>query len=136
MHDEEYTIREALQAGAKGYIMKNSGMNDLFLAIERISNGEKYFSQDVATKLIDTSINANKKKGNKSKEQIDEILSNREVEILKMYSQEKSTEEIAKKLKLSKRTIEKHKYNIMVKLGIKTHLGLAKYALKLDGIRI
>src|SRR5262245_36517029 len=60
MHDEEYTIREALEAGAKGYIMKNSGMNDLFMAIERISRGEKYFCQDAAAKLIDVTMNNGK----------------------------------------------------------------------------
>lgn len=132
MHDEEYTIREALQAGAKGYIMKNSGMNDLFMAIERISRGEKYFCQDAATKLIDNSLQSGKPITEKGRPKSNDIISDREKEILKMFGQDKSSDDIARKLKLSKRTIEKHKYNIMLKLGIKTPVGLAKYAMKMD----
>ena len=131
MHDEESFITNMIKAGASGYILKNIGAEELSGAIRKITGGDKYYSSDVALKLMgpyhDDIVD---RKPRPSKDVPKEILSSREIEILKMIANEMTNEEIAKKLEISKRTVDSHRQNILNKLQAKNVAGLIKYAIE------
>ncbi|MDE5421076.1 response regulator transcription factor [Ancylomarina sp. DW003] len=123
MHgDQEYVIK-MLEAGAMGYILKNSGKEEVLTAIKSIANGETYLSQEVSKCLMLNAIQ-------KSKPSTDIPLTKREVEVLQLISQEFSNAEIANKLFVSTRTIDTHRRNLMEKLAVKNTAGLVKYAFR------
>ncbi len=118
-------IMQALESGAKGYILKNAGKDELLTAIKCVSRGDSYFSKDVSVSLMKQIQNPGKEKLKRA----DIPLSKREVEILKLISQEYSNQEIAEKLFISIRTVDTHRRNLLEKLGIKNNVGLVKYAI-------
>ncbi|MRT93946.1 response regulator transcription factor [Ancylomarina sp. 16SWW S1-10-2] len=121
MHgDQEYVIK-MLEAGAMGYILKNSGKEEMLNAIKCIANGETYLSQEVSKCLM---LNALQK----SKPSTDIPLTKREIEVLQLITQEFSNAEIANKLFVSTRTIDTHRRNLMEKLDVKNTAGLVRYA--------
>lgn len=133
MHDEAFQIKNMLIAGASGYLLKNTGSEELINAIQSIHEGNKYFCSEVAVKLItdtgDDSVNVahvveNRIENRKVK------LSKREVEVLTLIANEFTNEEISKKLSLSKRTIDSHRQNILNKLGVRNTAGLIRYAIE------
>ena len=123
MHNEENVINKAVDLGACGYILKNSGIDELVKAIQSVVNKERYFSNEVSQILI----KAINKKVKTSK---NEVLSDRELEVLVLIVRELTNKEIAEKLNLSYRTVEGHRIHIMEKLNLKSTIGLVKYALK------
>ena len=126
MHNEENVIKQALKIGASGYILKNSGINELVKAVLTIVEGEDYYSNEVSQILLKGTI----KKTKKSLEERNEILSQREKQILGMIVRELTSKEIGDELCLSSRTVEGHRINIMEKLNIKSTIGLVKYAIQ------
>lgn len=132
MHSEEFQIKNMIKAGASGYILKNTGLEELNRAIKTVINGNKFYSNEVALKLLgdfkeddDNSILSPSKPVVKIAE-----LSNREIQVLRLIASEFTNAEIAKKLKLSRRTIDSHRYNIVNKLHVKNTAGLIKFAIK------
>ena len=132
MHSEEFQIKSMIKAGASGYILKNTGLEELNRAIKTVINGNKFYSNEVALKLLgdfkeddDSSILSPSKPVVKIAE-----LSNREIQVLRLIASEFTNAEIAKKLKLSRRTIDSHRYNIVNKLHVKNTAGLIKFAIK------
>ncbi len=128
MYNESYEIKNMVKAGAKGYLLKNTGPDELRTAIETIVDGGRYFSNEVAVRLIEsyeestpstTSLNARK-----------EALTKREKQILKHIAQGLTNEEIAEKYFLSKRTVDAHRQNIINKLQVKNTAALIRYALE------
>ena len=119
-------IREAFKAGISGYLMKKTGRTELEKALKIIENGEKYFSESVMFELMNPDLS------NFKEEVLVETISltDREIEIIKLISQELSTTEIADKLFISQGTVETHRHNILRKLGVKNSIGVIKYALK------
>lgn len=129
MHDEQDFIVKMLQAGAKGYLLKNSSKEELLKAIETVSNGENYFSSDVSSIMLSKYIYKefpSEKKNYKS----DIQLTKRETEIIKMISEELTNAEIANKLGISVRTVDTHRRNLLQKLDVKNTAGLVRYALQ------
>ena len=132
MHDEEFQVRQIIEAGARGYLLKNTGPEILNAAIDAVLKGGHYFSNEVALKLMQFPSSPGSvqkaspiiKSGNQPK------LSNREIEILVMIANEFTNEEIAQQLSLSKRTVDSHRQNILNKLSLKNTAGLIKYAIK------
>ena len=123
MYEERYIINKAIKAGADGFMSKNAGKKDILNAIESCMKGERFtFSRQ--SKFTQKSIlNTDKS--------IKEIsLTKRESQILKLISQEASNTDIALSLKISKRTVETHKKNIILKSGATNTIGLIKIALK------
>ncbi|WP_430816316.1 response regulator [Carboxylicivirga sp. RSCT41] len=118
-------ILQALESGAKGYIIKSAGKDELLTAIRCVSNGDSYFSKEVSISLMEQ-IQKNK---TTKKKKSDIPLSKREIEILKLISQEYSNQEIADKLFISTRTVDTHRRNLLEKLEIKNNVGLVKYAI-------
>ncbi len=125
-YDEFAYISDMLKSGAKGYVLKNIGPDELFKAIETILDGKNYYANDVAIKLINVNsiqqINSNNEKLNG--------LSSRELEVLKMIASELTNEEIAKKLSVAKRTVDSHRQNLLNKLKVKNTAGLINYVHK------
>ena len=126
MHNEENVIKQALKIGASGYILKNSGIDELVKAVLTIVEGADYYSNEVSQILLKGTV----KKPKKSLEERNEILSQREIQILGMIVRELTSKEIGDELCLSSRTVEGHRNNIMEKLNIKSTIGLVKYAMQ------
>ena len=127
MHKEKNIINQAIKIGASGYILKNAENDELIHAINLILQKKNYYSNEVYQILNPI----------QSNNQIDdfeganyESLTARETEILVMLSKEFTSQVIADFLFISKRTVDWHRKEIMRKLGIKTTVGLVKYALK------
>lgn len=125
--DEKYYYR-MIQAGVAGYILKESGKDELAEALHKVASGESYFSQKILHNII---INMNNVRMFKKADNHQEAkLTKRETEILNLICQGLSNVEISDMLYLSLRTIEGHKSNIFSKTGVKNSIGLVTYALK------
>jgi DNA-binding NarL/FixJ family response regulator len=125
MHNERTIIRQALEAGAYGYLLKNTGLEELTKAIFTVVRKQKYYSNEVTQVLFNDG-----KAPTKSDIHFEHNLSKREVEVLELIVKEYTSQDIADKLFISKRTVEGHRKKIMSKLGIKTSIGLVKFALE------
>ncbi len=124
--DESYdTIREAFSAGILGYVMKKANKKELTDAVRSVASGKRFISDAVFSELL-------RPVELKNEEPYEEMqsLSGREIEIVLLIGQELSTKEIADKLFVSVATVEKHRHNILKKLGVKNSIGIVKYALK------
>lgn len=128
MDNELDTIQAMLEAGASGYILKNTGKAELELAILQVMKGEHYLSQSISTQLAQ-SLFLKKKAVAEEISELD-LLTDRETEILKMVALENSNIEIAEKLYISPKTVETHRKNLMKKIGVRNSLGIYKFALK------
>ena len=131
MHSEEFQIKSMIKSGASGYILKNTESEELNRAIKTILNGNKYYSNEVALKLLGDFNEDNINPAISSSKPMVKIaeLSNREIQVLRLIANEFTNVEIAKKLKLSRRTIDSHRYNIVNKLNVKNTAGLIKFAM-------
>ena len=111
----------------QGYVLKNAPISELKEAILNVSNNETFFSKEVniASNKDDYRMSINI-----SDTQVSEILSKREIEILKLICEEFSNAEIAEQLFLSISTVETHRKKLISKLGVNNTVGLVKYALK------
>ena len=125
--DEEYYYK-MIQAGVSGYILKESGKEELATALKTVITGENYFSQKLLRSII---LNLNSSKTVKISNTKNEIkLTPRETEILKLICQGLSNAEISEKISLSTRTVEGHKSNLISKTGVKNSVSLVMFALK------
>lgn len=120
--DDEYYIK-MIEAGARGFILKNSDIEVVEQAIEAVMAGQNYFSSEVMANLV---IHLNKKKNDEAKNELTE----RESEILYHICKGLSNQEIADTLFLSKRTVDKHRENILSKTNAKNTAGLVIFAIK------
>jgi len=125
MHSDKHYIKTMLEAGVDGYLFKNCTYNQLIEAIKTVVAGKKYLSGDITETLIDDYLN---------KETAGEIeesnLTEREMDVLKLYAEGKTTREISDKLFVSIKTVGTHRQHIMEKLDIKTTVEMIRYALK------
>lgn len=123
MHNDGNYIAKCAKMGAYGYLLKNTDEAELILAIRSVSSGKKYFSAEISEKMINFM----------STQSISEdILSNKETEVLGLISKGLTTKEIAEKLFVSSRTIETHRANILKKLEVKNTAELIKKATKMN----
>jgi DNA-binding NarL/FixJ family response regulator len=127
MHENDAYINNAVQAGAQGYLLKDSDKNELSEAIQMVMDGGKYFSKSVSQILVNGMYN----KQEDASVSDNSGLSNREIEVLRLIAQGLSNKEIAAKLFLSVRTIDAHRYNIMQKLDVKNTAEMIRSAVKL-----
>jgi len=127
MNDDANVILRMLSAGASGYLLKNATKSELRDAVDAVLNGNEYYSPEAAFKVIN-------KISVKEKNNIAGIelggFSMREVQIIRLVCEGRSNAEIADKLSLSTRTVEKHRFNIMKQMGIKSAAELVVYAIK------
>ena len=117
-----------IQAGAKGFVLKTSGIHELQLAIERVLAGDSYFSNELLRKII-ANINL-PAKSKVSTPKSDDTLTKRELEVLQLVAGGLSNEEIADRLNISVTTVKGHRSNLLMKTGTKNTAGLIMYAIK------
>ncbi len=131
MYDEDDLIIRCLEAGASGYVLKDAPVDQLVYAIREAVKGGKYLSPQVVNKVVGQYL----KNSQRPKDAYD-LLSPRERETLKMLAEGLSVKEIAFRLKLSVKTVEVHKYNLMRKIDVHDRTALVKYAIKKRLIRL
>lgn len=129
MHISEEFIFNAIEAGVKGYLPKTTTRQELVEAIKSIANGGEYFNNTVSDILLKSYIRKTQS-GSRDKDERHIQLTKRELEIIKLYAEGMSNQEIADKLFISIRTVESHKNNIMNKLELKSTVDLVKYAIR------
>lgn len=126
MMDQDEHIRRMIEAGASGYILKSSGIEELEEAIRTVMNGEHYFGKGATDVILKDLVDS---KGKRKTAGSDE-LTNRELEILGLICEELTNKEIADKLFISTRTVDAHRRSLLQKTGAKNTAGLVKYALQ------
>jgi two-component system NarL family response regulator len=117
MHDSLEFVNSAMQAGASGYILKDTGSAEVYLAIKAVASGKTHFSPSIASALLENPLKDGKEK-----------LTTREQVVLAYIAQGLSSKVVAKKLDISFRTVEAHRRNIKAKLQIENLAELIRYA--------
>ncbi|MFV0376099.1 MAG: response regulator [Mangrovibacterium sp.] len=130
MYGEEDYYYKMVDAGVKGFLLKNSDMTEVKTAIETVVDGGNYFSSE----LLQTLVNSLRTSSKLREPQAD--LSEREIEILILICQGLSNQEIADQLFISKRTVDKHRANILEKSECKNTAQLVMYAIKKQLVEI
>lgn len=120
-------IHKLSKYNIQGYVLKNASLDELLQAIKAVQGGGTYFSKDIHIGDRDEDFRNTITIEDK---QIDEILSRRELEVLRLICKEFSNAEIADKLFLSVSTVETHRKNLIAKLGVNNTVGLVKFALR------
>jgi two-component system invasion response regulator UvrY len=118
MHTQPAYARKMLRAGAKGYVTKNSGSEELLLAVSEVLQGRTYICEEVRALIVDQSLDSEANDSGISS------LSDRELEIIGYIRDGLSSKEIAEKLFLSYKTVEVHRHNILQKLNVKNAASL------------
>jgi DNA-binding NarL/FixJ family response regulator len=125
MHDNEQYFFEALKAGASGYVLKSAADRDLVEACRATMRGEPFIYPAAVAALIRDHL---EKAGDR--EQHRELLTPRELEVLKLIAEAHSSKEIAEILVISIKTVERHRANILEKLGMRDRVELTRYAIR------
>ena len=124
MADDAPTIREAVRAGVAGYVLKQTGRHELEQAVTTLMRGQRYFSSEVMERLMsldETAVAAHNPLT---------ALTGREVDVLRLIADEHTTQRIADRLFISIPTVETHRRYLMQKLGVKSVVGMVKFAMK------
>ncbi|GAB3999634.1 response regulator transcription factor [Spirosoma daeguense] len=124
MAEDGPTIREAIRLGAAGYVLKRAGRSELEKAVKTLSQGERYFSPGVMELL------ARLEKTDPAETNLITTLTDREVDVLRLIANEHPSHHIAEKLFISITTVETHRRHLMQKLGVKSVVGMVKFAMK------
>lgn len=118
MHDSAEFVRSAIQAGASGYVLKDTSSEEVYYAIKAVAKGNTHFSSSIAKTLIEHPVKIENDK-----------LTTREQVILSLVAQGLSSKEVARKLNISFRTVDAHRRNIKTKLNIDCVADLVRYAI-------
>ncbi|WP_445665188.1 response regulator [Fodinibius sp. AD559] len=132
MMDEDQHIRQMIEAGASGYILKSSDKIELVDAITTILDGKHYFSDDATQSVMMDLVKGTTKKESSDPGNITE----REKEVLELIVKQYTNQEIAEELHISTRTVDAHRRNLLQKTGAKNTAGLVTYAIKHDLVDI
>ncbi|WP_165872128.1 response regulator [Tenacibaculum sp. M341] len=125
MFDQPEAIKQMLDVGASGYLLKNSGIKMLSKAIVTVANGETFFDPNVAFNFMNDYIDKKVTIGTSEKV----VLSNREKEILQLIANGQTSKEIAENLFIAKTTVDTHRKNMIRKLKLNSGNELVKYAI-------
>lgn len=123
MYSDENFYTEMIEAGAKGFLIKNSQFNDVQTAIIEVYNNRNYFSPEILSSIVN-SLN------HKAETPVNNELTKRELEVLLNICKGLSNQEISQKLSISKRTVDKHRENILCKTQSKNTAELVVYAIR------
>jgi len=125
MHDSEQFLFEALKAGASGYVLKSGADTDIVDAVRAAMRGDSYLYPSAVTTLVRDYI----ERGGRGDEQFD-VLTPRELEVLKLIAEAHTSKEIAEALFISIKTVDRHRQNILDKLGMRDRVELTRYAIR------
>lgn len=129
MHEDERYFFQALEAGASGYVIKGAAPVELLSAIRAVRGGQAYFCPSLAKQMLNDYLRRADAGSEKEKDTLTK-LSDREKEVLKLIAEGKTGREIASQLFLSPNTVERHRANIMDKLGLHNRAELIKFAIR------
>lgn len=118
MHDDPSVVRDLLKENIDSFVLKNDAHSSLMQALDKVTSGKKYFSDEISEILV-RQLNAPAEKSD---------LSPRETEIIKLIARDFSTKQIAEVLFISEKTVETHRKNILRKIECSTLVGLVNYA--------
>jgi len=128
--ESHYYIIDLIQSGCNGYLMKSTTeQSELLEAITTVARGDLYLDPSIKQEILMEMLRSKRKKNAIPK------LTEREKEVLQLIVEEYSNQEIAEKLKISSRTVENHRYNLIQKLDVKNTVGLVKTAMQLGLIK-
>jgi DNA-binding NarL/FixJ family response regulator len=132
MHDSDNVIREVLRAGARGFLLKSDAGRDLVAAVEALESQKTFFTPRVSQMVLDGFLNREKKRS-----EIEDVanpsgdlLTAREREVIQLLAEGRTSKEVAVTLKLSVKTAETHRTNLMRKLGLHSVADLTRYAVR------
>ena len=120
MFDQTEAVEQMLDAGANGYILKNSSLQEVLTAVKTVYKGDNYFDANINTNSLDKN-SSSKKKG---------LLTKRQIEILELIAQGKTSREIADQLFIGTHTVDTHRKNMIRILGLQGKGELMRYALE------
>lgn len=124
MHSNEAYVVEALRAGAAGYVLKDSGADELIRAVREAAAGRQYLSPSISR----SALQAYRRKAKEPTHDLYEALTAREREVFQLTAEGLSGGDVAERLFISPRTVESHRANLMRKLGLRNHKELIRYA--------
>jgi DNA-binding NarL/FixJ family response regulator len=127
MHSDESYVVRALDAGARGYLLKDSAEDDLVQAIHTVAEGRPYFSPAISATLLEDYVRTLRQRGLTDS---CDLLTDREKEVLQLLAEGKSNKEVATLLNLSPYTIETHRTNMMQKLNLHNTAEIVLYAVR------
>ncbi len=125
MHPDVSIARDALKAGASGYLLKNSSASEIVMAIQQVLKGRVYLSPLVTKDVLDSYLEAPQEPAD-----LPAPLTEREREVLQLVAEGRSHKEVAGVLNISVKTAQFHRYSLMKKLGLRTTAELTQYAIK------
>lgn len=132
---QESFILRTLKAGARGFLSKDADRNELIEAIMTVRNGYDYYSKSISNIILKRYLNQ-PGSTNTIRSSPNSSLSDRELEVLKLFADSYTNQEIADKLFVSIRTVESHKNNIMRKINLKTTVDMVKFAIRNNLIEV
>jgi len=135
MHSKIEYIAEAFQAGATGYVVKESASERLLQGLESVANGDYFLDSSVSHAVIKSLIKTPVKEARITDDDYG-TLTHREQEVMRLLAEGLSSKEVASKLFISPKTVENHRSNIMKKLGLHSTIELIRYAAKLGLIDV
>jgi DNA-binding NarL/FixJ family response regulator len=125
MYDSEQFLFESLKAGASGYVLKSNADQDIVEAVRRTMRGQSFLYPSAISTLVKDFV----ERGRPEEEQFD-ILTPRELQVLKLIAEAYTSKEIAQELVISVKTVERHRQNILDKLGMSDRVELTRYAVR------
>jgi DNA-binding NarL/FixJ family response regulator len=125
MYDSEQFLFEALKAGASGYVLKSGADTDIVDACRAAMRGDSYLYPSAITSLVRDYV----ERGGRGEEEFD-VLTPRELEVLKLIAEAYTSKEIADALVISIKTVDRHRQNILEKLGMRDRVELTRYAIR------
>jgi DNA-binding NarL/FixJ family response regulator len=125
MYDSEQFLFEALKAGASGYVLKSGADTDIVDAVRAAMRGDSYLYPSAVTTLVRDYV----ERGGRGEEQFD-VLTPRELEVLKLIAEAYTSKQIADTLFISIKTVDRHRQNILDKLGMRDRVELTRYAIR------
>jgi DNA-binding NarL/FixJ family response regulator len=126
MHDDERYFFEALKAGASGYVLKSAANRDLIEACRAAMRGEPFLYPAAVTALIRDYLD----RARSGEEAPEDPLSPRELEVVKLIAEGHTSDEIGEMLFISKKTVDRHRANVLEKLGMRNRVELTRYAIR------
>jgi len=125
MHDSEQFLFEALKAGASGYVLKSGADTDIVDACRAAMRGDSFLYPSAVATLVRDYV----ERGGRGEEQFD-ILTPRELQVLKLIAEARTSKQISEALFISIKTVERHRQNILGKLGMRDRVELTRYAIR------
>jgi DNA-binding NarL/FixJ family response regulator len=126
MYDSEQYLYEALRAGASGYVLKSAADRDLVEACRAAMRGEPFLYPAAITALIRDYL----ERARVGSELLEDPLSPRELEVVKLIAEAYTSDMIAQELSITRRTVDRHRENILAKLGMRDRVELTRYAIR------